>query len=393
MVLDRVKMASSMQTGRSNIHYVALALSTVVISLTFLLNEDASIQIMSAFSGLSFIRGPAKDDLTSTISNATIPASPVVCAPVPSVVPRAVELEDVLAQASMANKTVIITALNEAWAANDSMIDIFLKSFRVGENIEHLVQHLVIVCVDKKAYERCVQLHPHCFQMKTDGVDFEAEKRFMTEDFLKMMWRRIEFLGEVLQLGFSFIFTDGDILWFRDPFTLLSNDDAIDVQISSDRALEHPIQTYAQSPNSGFLYVRSNNRTIAMYKYWYEARLRYPGSNDQMVVTGIFKEGDFRSQVGVKVQYFDPVYFSGFCTVSRDMNKVVTMHSNCCIGLKSKLYDLHLALEDWKSYRNASQAENKGNITDLPREAHWRAPLKCVASLRKFEREHSGTHN
>ena len=67
-MLDRVKMASSMQTGRSNIHYVALALSTVVISLTFLLNEDASAQIMSAFSGLSFIRGAAKDDLTSTVS-------------------------------------------------------------------------------------------------------------------------------------------------------------------------------------------------------------------------------------------------------------------------------------------------------------------------------------
>ena len=111
------------------------------------------------------------------------------------------------------------------------------------------------------------------------------------------------------------ILQDGDVLWFRDPFTVLSNDDTVDVQISSDRALEHPIQTYARAPNSGFLYVRSNNRTIAMYKYWYEARLRYPGSNDQTVVTGIFKEGDFRSQVGVKVLYFDPVYFSGFCTV------------------------------------------------------------------------------
>ena len=83
----------------------------------------------------------------------------------------------------------------------------------------------------------------------------------------------------------------------------------------------------------------------------------------------------------------------GDAQVSRDMNKVVTMHSNCCIGLQTKLYDLHLALDDWKSYRNASQAAIKGNITDLPWEARWRAPLKCIVSLRKFQHENSGTHN
>lgn len=129
------------------------------------------------------------------------------CHQIPSSLHKEMKLEDVLAQASMPNKTVIITSLNEAWAANNSMIDLFLESFHSGENIQHLLPHLVIVCVDQKAYDRCMQLHPHCFQMKTSGVDFSAEKLYMTEDFLKMMWRRIEFLGEVLQLGYSFIFS------------------------------------------------------------------------------------------------------------------------------------------------------------------------------------------
>ncbi len=49
------------------------------------------------------------------------------------------------------------------------------------------------------------------------------------------------------------------------------------------------------------------------------------------------------------------------------MSKVVTMHSNCCVGLSNKLYDLRLALDDWKLYKNASDAAKKlGNIADVP---------------------------
>jgi hypothetical protein len=29
----------------------------------------------------------------------------------------------------------------------------------------------------------------------------------MSEEYLKMMWRRIEFLGTVLEMGYSFVFT------------------------------------------------------------------------------------------------------------------------------------------------------------------------------------------
>lgn len=117
------------------------------------------------------------------------------------------ELRSIFARASMPNKTVIITTLNEAWAAEGTMIDLFLLSFRRGENITHLLNHVVIVTLDQKAHERCVHLHPHCFRLRTDGVDYSAEKKFMTEDYLKMMWRRIEFLAGVLEMGYSFVFS------------------------------------------------------------------------------------------------------------------------------------------------------------------------------------------
>jgi hypothetical protein len=115
-------------------------------------------------------------------------------------------LGDLLKKASMPNKTVILTPLNHAWVAA-GMIDIYFESFREGENIQELVNHIVIVAVDKMAYDSCTQIHPHCFMLRTNGVDFSGEKVYMTEDYFKMTWRKIKFLQNVLEMGYNFIFS------------------------------------------------------------------------------------------------------------------------------------------------------------------------------------------
>jgi hypothetical protein len=40
-------------------------------------------------------------------------------------------------------------------------------------------------------------VHRHCFALVTDGVDFSGQKNFMTDGYLR----------EVLEKGFSFVFT------------------------------------------------------------------------------------------------------------------------------------------------------------------------------------------
>lgn len=107
----------------------------------------------------------------------------------------------------MEDKTVILTTLNEAWAATDSIIDLFLESFRIGERTHRLLDHLVMVCLDQKAFSRCVAVHAHCFVLVSEGTDFSREAYFMTPDYLKMMWRRIDFLRSVLEMGYNFVFT------------------------------------------------------------------------------------------------------------------------------------------------------------------------------------------
>ncbi|KAI3474210.1 hypothetical protein Pfo_028998 [Paulownia fortunei] len=273
-------------------------------------------------------------------------------------------LERVLKDASMQDNSVILTTLNEAWAAPNSVIDLFLESFRIGEQTRRLLNHLVIVSLDRKAFSRCLVVHSHCFALVTEGVDFSREAYFMTPEYLKMMWRRIDFLRSVLEMGYNFIFTDADVMWFRDPFPHFHAD--ADFQIACDH-FSGRSDDIKNKPNGGFKFVRSNNRSIEFYKFWYSSHETYPGLHDQDVLNRI-KNNSFITEVGLKVIFLDTTHFGGFCEPSEDLNRVCTMHANCCFGLNSKLHDLRILLEDWKKFLSSPPKSKSSG---------WRVPQNC----------------
>ncbi|KAI7742528.1 hypothetical protein M8C21_031265 [Ambrosia artemisiifolia] len=285
------------------------------------------------------------------------------------------ELKTVLEKATMSNNTVIITTLNDAWAEPNSMFDLLLESFRIGNQTKRFLKHLVVVTLDQKAYARCLKLHPHCYRLSTDGTDFSEEAYFMAPDYLKMMWRRIDFLRSVLDLGYSFVFTDADIMWFRDPFPQFHKD--ADFQIACDYFNGNP-SDLQNLPNGGFNYVKSNNKTIEFYKFWYNSRLTYPSLHDQDVFNKI-KFNPFITNVGLRIRFLDTAYFGGFCQPSKDLNKVCTMHANCCVGLENKVHDLGLMLGDWRKYQKslANQTSTQGFA------GSWTVPQLCRGSFHR----------
>ncbi|KAK6931719.1 Nucleotide-diphospho-sugar transferase [Dillenia turbinata] len=276
-------------------------------------------------------------------------------------------IERVLNDAAMEDRTVILTTLNEAWAAPGSIIDLFLESFRIGDRTRRLLNHLVIVALDQKAYSRCLVLHIHCVALVTVGVDFSREAYFMTSDYLKMMWRRIDFLRSVLEMGYNFVFTDADIMWFRDPFPRFYKD--ADFQIACDLYLGNS-SDIQNRPNGGFSYVKSNNRSIEFYKFWYSSRETHPGYHDQDVLNMI-KFDDFLVDIGLEMRFLSTAYFGGLCEPSKDLNQVCTMHANCCLGLDSKIHDLKIMLQDWRQYMALPPDLKRASILT------WRVPQKC----------------
>lgn len=128
-------------------------------------------------------------------------------------------MERVLKNAATVNKTVIITTLNAAWMEPNSVFDLFLESFKIGDETEGLLNHLVVVGMDQKAYSRCLELHPHCYALTTEGVDFSGKATYMSEHYMKMMWRRLDFMRLVLETGYNFIFTVCLIIRFSISFS------------------------------------------------------------------------------------------------------------------------------------------------------------------------------
>lgn len=278
------------------------------------------------------------------------------------------ELRKVLKAASTDDNTVILTTLNDAWAEPNSIFDIFLEGFRTGNNTARLLNHLLVVAVDEKAYSRCRATVSHCYFFKSNqSSEMAHEAKFMTPIYMEMMWERLAFLQTILSLGHNFVFTDTDVLWFRDPFPNLSP--GIDFQTSCDRFTGKPFDLN-NFPNNGFLFVRSNKRTIEFYKFWVSSRWTYPGLHEQDVFNKI-KYDSFVKQIGLKFRFLDTNYFGGFCEPSRDFNKVCTMHANCCVGLDKKIADLNTMLEDWRSFVSL-----QSNQTALQR-PHWRVPQRC----------------
>ncbi|GJU49944.1 putative nucleotide-diphospho-sugar transferase family protein [Tanacetum coccineum] len=273
-------------------------------------------------------------------------------------------LETVLKEASMDDNTVIITTLNEAWVdPNNSVLDLFLASFRFGYQTSRLLNHLVIIALDQNAFASCKRVHTHCFALTTEGVDFSQEAYFMTPDYLKMMWRRIDIL--------------------QDPFPHFYPD--ADFQIACDHYSGNSTDLGTNIANGGFSFVRSNIRSIEFYKYWYSSRAFYPDLHDQDVLNTI-KFDSVLTDINLKLRFLDTTYFGGFCEPSTDLNKVCTMHANCCVGLENKVHDLKIMLQDWKKFM-ALPSSMKSSLRPT-----FSAPKNCsLALLRHLGLSEDGT--
>ncbi|XP_021822761.1 uncharacterized protein At1g28695-like [Prunus avium] len=286
------------------------------------------------------------------------------------------ELLATLDKASIGNKTVIIAVINKAYAvqevkADTTMLDLFIESFWQGEDTRHLLDHLVLVAVDQTAYDRCQFLRLNCYRLETDGVDFGGEKLYMSQDFIKMMWRRTWFLLEVLKRGYSFIFTDTDILWLRNPFSRLNMNETEDLQISTDMFFGDPWNE-KQLINTGFYHIKSNNKTIALFDRWYTMKDNATGQKEQDVLLDLIR-GGIIGELGLRVRFLDTLYFSGFCQDSKDFGAVTTVHANCCRSIVAKVKDLKAVLRDWKRFKKTTaQKTTAGLAADgFQWSGHW----------------------
>lgn len=147
-----------------------------------------------------------------------------------------------------------------------------------------------------------------------------------------------------------------DILWLRNPFDILKHE-GDDFQFSCDTYTGKPYDENNPA-NIGFYLVVSNNKSIALFETLYAKRNNTGGRKQQDLLMEMKKKGVFR-QLGLKVRYLDDRYIAGFCSIGRYNDKVRTIHANCCRGIKAKLIDLRLVLDEWEAFSNATLTNYK----------------------------------
>lgn len=122
-----------------------------------------------------------------------------------------------------------------------------------------------------------------------------------------------------------------------------------DLQISTDWFNGDP-RSELNAINTGFYHIRSNNKTISLLENWYDSRTNATGLKEQDVLAKLIRGGVIR-RLGLTVRFLDTRYFSGFCSDSRDVRTVSTVHANCCRSISAKITDLTAVLRDWIRFR------------------------------------------
>lgn len=165
---------------------------------------------------------------------------------------------------------------------------------------------------------------------------------------------------------------DADIVWFRNPFERFTAED--DVQMSCDHYNGRPYDTN-NTINTGFHFVKSNDKTIEFYDLWYESRKNYSSMHDQDALESL-KQNGIIEQLGLKFRFLDTVHFGGFCEDSRDLRQVNTMHANCCRSIKAKLADLRASHQQWKKFMVTNNFSSGGS---------WPTHQNCINSWQNNE--------
>ena len=159
------------------------------------------------------------------------------------------------------------------------------------------------------------------------------------------------------------------MIWLKNPFPSLNRTGAEDLLVSSDRFNGRPHDYLGNELNTGFFFVATSNRTVALFDEWHAARSQSAGMKEQDVLNRMKRRGAF-GRLGVRARVLDTKRFSGFCQDSRDARQVATVHANCCRTMRAKVADLKAVLD----------AARRLNRTTT--EVRWPAHSECAKSWR-----------
>ena len=207
------------------------------------------------------------------------------------------ELKPILAKAAKNNVVMTMTM-------NAGMTDMILNFVCSARRAGHSIDHLVLFPTDDEAVDVAKSLGIAYFRHKSFG-DFPKEEAASYGDntFVAMMWIKVLCVYLPVNMGYSVLFQDADVVWFKDPITEyfmkpeLSGD--FDVYFQDDGSRSTRFSPYFS--NSGFYFLRQTPRTryfMTQLLYGGDQILEWRSHQSALVQVLV----DASSRIGLKVK-------------------------------------------------------------------------------------------
>ena len=198
------------------------------------------------------------------------------------------------------SKTIIVLVCNYG---QSKLLHNFVCNAR-AKGIE--INQIFLFATDQKTYELAQSLNITTFYDKVifGGIPEQAAGVYGDAVFGKIMMAKVYCVHLILNCGLNVLFQDVDVVWFRNPLPYLESSPTTqewDMMFQDDG--NRQIRYAPFGPNTGFYFVRNNERTM----YLFEILLRYGDSilksrSHQEVLSSVMNE--FVSAWGLRVKTF-----------------------------------------------------------------------------------------
>ena len=245
-------------------------------------------------------------------------------------------LQKALAAHSSQEKIVILAA-----TVDGGYLDMALNFYEL--NMHRLnITNFVFMCIDHNA---CTRLQEYCIPsyLYTNVTSGGSAHSFYSKDFQTKCKLKLGIVHEALQLGYNVLLSDVDVAFLKNPLHHLDlYGGRYDIQIQIDR-----IKSTGPDYNSGFMYIRNNQRTLEAFRQAVESAKAQPNNWDQNILNEVFKRLERSNELRVNSlpQSRWPsggVYFGlshgGFYDTRKYNSDVIVVHNNWIQGLELKIY-------------------------------------------------------
>lgn len=148
--------------------------------------------------------------------------------------------------------------------ANEGVMDLLLNFMCSAEGAKIDLRSVLVFVGDSKYVAVVEKMGGNAIYDPTLGsMPTRAAGVYLDHTFSRMMWFKAVSVYLTLCAGYEVLFQDVDLVWLKDPFEYLENIDS-DIIFMDDGA-----RTPRYTPffvNSGFYFVKHNNRTLFMFE-------------------------------------------------------------------------------------------------------------------------------